>query len=769
MNLQGQKRGLPQSQINNSHYLNGKRSTTSPGIPPLSTSMTHGHFGAVHGIANQEDDRFKPLTALPKSMGGVFSSSISAASTKSNMEEDDNNKLSLGGLFQQMQNNGLGRHQNIHHMKQDEILGTTQMGMANHSANCSEKEKSQFFGLNASSGGSDSKKKRSRVIYCHVCSQYKPRSTRARFQVCQHIACYDCVRLALMIQHKYNVKAHCPFCQIELDWNKVKPFIVLFKPKAEAVTGSNDDKSKIPANSHQQWLGATGNNTAGSHGFAEVTESGVDAFVTGNAGQSESVNNINPQMISNGLIAQAFESNGVSKERILKGFFSCYLQKQMLTKNGSIPQNNGFNEFQNAASTGFSSMLDPYKTNATYNGGGVNSNSLQFAPLRNSGGHNNNHHLLFPALSNSAEKLCGEFLPDVGLPPIGGGEALQSVNYMHSGVTAKEFNPCLYKSNFASSSSTIGKSSNNVVGSHLNLNANSSSKNKNTSNCSSISSSISSSSSNSSSISNSNNNVIIGNGSVGIGSNNGVEYNNCSSYSHHGRVGVGAVSVIGLGMVPPGGSILSTIYDNNRRGFACGLFNPSIPTDGVLVMNNQGQGKSGNNPNIHFELQKQQQHPQFMVDGLGNYSIINHGLCGGGGGSNANSTVNSSNITNVPYDQQKSHQRFPNQNHYQMPSLVYDYNCAGSSTADVRGHPLNYDEVILPSSSSFEGMYNDENVRLGGGSGASETLGFLETAEEKQMPSWMITTPCLNMKDILGDWRNSTMLKSHTDMVICSI
>ncbi|KAJ1614693.1 RING finger-containing protein [Cryptosporidium canis] len=756
MNLQGQKRGLSQNRINNCHYLNGKRNTvtlanaTSTGITQK-TTCTGNHLDTPNGIVAHDDSRFKTLSGNSKHLG--FSSSISTK-MKYNMEEDENSKLS-SGFLQQVSNSGLGRHQNVHHARQNEALGANQMGM-NHSVNYGEqRERSPLFGLGLNNHGgslsnsnSDSKKKRSRVIYCHVCSQYKPRSTRARFQVCQHIACYDCVRLALMIQHKYNVKAHCPFCQIELDWNKVKPFIVLFKPKTEA--GSNSDEGKVSMSPQKQGPGISSINAQNPN---ECETSVVDTCAINNSGNLESVSNINPQLISSDLIAQAFECNGVSKEKILKGFFSCYLQKQPSTKNGCILQNSTGDpkELQNTSGS-LSSMFDPYRWSTAYNG--VGNNHGQYAPIRNSGQHN----LLFPALSNSPEQLCGEFLPDVGLLPFG--ETLKSVNCISPGVSGKEFNSSLYRGNFTIS---------NSGGSHLSANAgnigvfkaNSGSKSNNTNNSSGISnssSSISSGSSHSSihSSSSSSINSICSNNSlastaaspsicnIGIGS--GVECN-YPSYSHRGgRSGAGAVSTLGLGMVPPG-SILSTIYENNRRGFACGLFNPSIPTDGVLIH----QGKSSSK-NIHLELQN-----KFTMDNFRNCSV-NYTCCVEGSTNNVSSmksSVSGSSITGSA---------FGHQSHYQASAAMYGYNCGGSSVG-MDGPLLNYDDT-LQNSSSF-GACNDENVRAGGG--ASDVIGLLETNEDKQMPNWMITTPCLNMRDILGDWRNSTLLKSHNDMVICSI
>lgn len=79
-----------------------------------------------------------------------------------------------------------------------------------------------------------SNKKRNRVIFCRICEQFKPRSTRARFQSCDHIACYDCVRIALHVEfwavknyYPNPPRAACPVCRKALDWSTIKPYIVL--------------------------------------------------------------------------------------------------------------------------------------------------------------------------------------------------------------------------------------------------------------------------------------------------------------------------------------------------------------------------------------------------------------------------------------------------------------------------------------------------------------------------------------------------------------
>ncbi|OII74541.1 uncharacterized protein cubi_00094 [Cryptosporidium ubiquitum] len=814
MNLQGQKRGLSQNKINNYHYLNGKRNTTvrstststinaaTEGIMPNKT-VINNNYTVVSEVMNQDDNCFKPLSSISKSMG--FSPSI-PTKIKYHMEEDENNKSSLG-LFQQISNANLNRSHNMHLIKQNEAasgaVNLTLGNSLNNNSNISNdfKEKTQLSGLNinhcnsgiSSNNNNDSKKKRSRVIYCHVCCQYKPRSTRARFQVCQHIACYDCVRLALMIQQRYNVKAHCPFCQIELDWNKVKPFIVLFKPKPEV--NIVDEGSKTTLDSQGMNVGSCTNNSLGVTNNNNNIQNSVI-----NVGKHESNNNINSQIISNDLIAQAFECNGVSKEKILRGFFSCYLQKQMqIRSSGCILQNNknnntgisqnmyDSNEFQNVC-TSFSGILDPYKPSSVYYGG--ENNNKQYISLQNFADQNN---LVFPNLPNSSESSCGEFLPDVVLAPIG--EALPLVNCMHPTVTAKKFNPCMYGGSFRPTISNNG-GSNNITGHNTNIsNINvhiGNSHNNNNSNCNSSSnSSISSNSSNSSissiesNINNHNNNNTMRNSKFSINSIGGVKAVvhgvscNCSScLQQGGRTGI--VSSMGLRIIPPGG-ILSKIYDeNNPRGFACGLFNPSIPTDGVVLMQ---QGKSNKNQHIHFELQK-----QFIADNLDNYSINN--IDGGiisinnntnNNNNNNNNNINSNNSTgnnictgmntsnsnNNQYGQQNNY--IQSQNHTQMSCLIYGHSCGGSSTntsINVGNPLLNCEDAISNSITSY-GVYNDENIRSS--TGVPEILGFFETNEDKQMPSWMITTPCLNMKDILSDWRNSTLLKSHSDMVICSI
>ncbi|KAH8584902.1 RING finger containing [Cryptosporidium sp. chipmunk genotype I] len=795
MNLQAQKRGLSQNKINNYHYLNGKKNATNV---LSNTTGTNNNFILVNNVMNQDDNRFKPLISnASKSIGS--SPSISAK-MKYHTEDDENNKSSLG-LFQQISNI------NISHMKQNEGLnenGVVNLGSGNTLVNNTSvsndfKEKSQLSGLsNCNSGmpsnnNTDSKKKRSRVIYCHVCCQYKPRSTRARFQVCQHIACYDCVRLALMIQQRYNVKAHCPFCQIELDWNKVKPFIVLFKPKSEV--NAVDDNNKTLDSKQESNLGGFNNNSLG----LVTTSNGTNNAVTSSK-QNESTNyNINSQIVSNDLIAQAFECNGVSKEKILKGFFSCYLQKQTYVRNnGCILQNNNNNsgcvsqntlydskELQNTY-TSYFNTLDPYKAAGSICYGGVS--NKQYIPLKNFVDQND---LVLPNIPNSLESSCGEFLPDVGLAPIG--EALPLVNCMQTSLTAKEFNPYMYGGNFNSTISNNG-AGNNTIGHNINMsiflsdnnhmNNNSSNCNINLNNSNSSISSISSSSNSNSGSSSSSIGSIVSNISYSSSTttatrnSNGVSNNslgparvfhgsNCNCTGCLKRGGrPGMVSSMGLGIISPG-SILSTIYDeNNPRGFACGLFNPSIPTDGVVLMHH---GKSNKGQYIHFELQK-----QFMVDSLDNYSI---NFNNGGNSSNISAGMNANNNTaNNHYIQQNNHRATQSQNQYQLPYLLATYgnNCNVSSIGNgtfngmgVGNTLLNYEDAISHSLKTSNGVCNTENVRLS--TGISEIFGFFEASEDKQMPSWMITTPCLNMKDILSDWRNSTLLKSHSDMVICSI
>ncbi|CUV04040.1 unnamed protein product [Cryptosporidium hominis] len=818
MNLQGHKRGLSsQNKINSYHYLNGKKNTIANILS--NTTTTNNNYCLVNNVVNQDDNRFKPLNNNSSKSMGISPSTTTKM--KYHMEENENNKSSLG-LFQQVSSTNLSRSQNVSLTKQNEGLNGS--GVNNSSAGNSLsnnpsisnelKDKPQLSGLNNCNSGiqsnnnNDSKKKRSRVIYCHVCCQYKPRSTRARFQVCQHIACYDCVRLALMIQQRYNVKAHCPFCQIELDWNRVKPFIVLFKPKSEA--NIEEDTNKTLADSKQETnLGIGFNNNNNSIGIATNSNGANNAVVNNNSTQNESNDyNANSQMISNDLIAQAFESNGISKEKILKGFFSCYLQKQThLRNNGCILQNNNNNnngcvsqnilydskELQNTH-TNYSNTLESYKMTGSICYGGVN--NKQYIPLKNFADQNI---LVLPNLQNSSES-CGEFLPDVGLAPVG--ETLPLTNCMHQIVGTKEFNPYMYGGNFSSTisnngagNSTIAQNTNistfisdnnqiNYSSSGCNVDLNNNNSNIISSNNSNSSNSSISSSSSSSSI-NSNNSICgnisysssttttMRNSCIGMRNNNVagtrvVHGSNCNCTSCLKQVGrMGITSSMGLGMTPPG-SILSTIYDeNNPRGFVCGLFNPSIPTDGVALVH---QGKSNKSQHIHFELQK-----QFMSDSLNNYSI---GQNDGASTSRISNGINTNNNTanNHFIQQQNNHCTSQSRNHCQIPYSLSTYgnSCGVSSIGNgtfnninIGNTLLNCDENIPNSLKTSYGLYNDQNIRLS--TGVSEIFGFFETSEDKQMPNWMITTPYLNMKDILSDWRNSTLLKSHSDMVICSI
>eukprot|EP00917_Polyrhabdina_sp_WS-2016_P011760 GHVP01025854.1.p1 GENE.GHVP01025854.1~~GHVP01025854.1.p1 ORF type:complete len:264 (+),score=43.82 GHVP01025854.1:511-1302(+) len=80
------------------------------------------------------------------------------------------------------------------------------------------------------------KKKRIRSMYCGVCEQFKPRSTRARLQTCRHIVCYDCVRIACLAEKQllntpaaYPSKAGCPLCQEPIEWDLVKPTVVILE------------------------------------------------------------------------------------------------------------------------------------------------------------------------------------------------------------------------------------------------------------------------------------------------------------------------------------------------------------------------------------------------------------------------------------------------------------------------------------------------------------------------------------------------------------
>ncbi|EEA07396.1 uncharacterized protein CMU_035690 [Cryptosporidium muris RN66] len=186
----------------------------------------------------------------------------------------------------------------------------TQMSLASSSQR-------NYF-CNSNSISCDSKKKRSRVIYCHVCCQYKPRSTRARFQVCQHIACYDCVRLALMVQQKCNLKAHCPFCLTELDWNKVKPFIVLFKASSDG-----DDKNLSSNNNSLEniSLGAASN-------FQLFLDSSSDQTLSNsNTMRDKILNSFFSEYLKRAVCEQAYLKNQVGKiQNVQPKQFTRYLQ-----------------------------------------------------------------------------------------------------------------------------------------------------------------------------------------------------------------------------------------------------------------------------------------------------------------------------------------------------------------------------------------------------------------------------------------------------------
>ncbi|KAF7457642.1 RING finger containing protein [Cryptosporidium felis] len=685
MNLQGQRRGI--SHNKSSQIANGKKN-----------NLVIGNCGTF-----SQEDRFpKSVSGVPRATG--FSPSIGP---RVKSFGDEENRLSVS--FQQvvlagMSEDGANRSQASTVPKQQALgVGTATASTASASALTTgtvvDHQRERQFLQTSKAGGAaanlvissgappagEPKKKRSRVIYCHVCCQYKPRSTRARFQVCQHIACYDCVRLALMIQQRYGVKAHCPFCQMELDWNKVKPFIVLFKPKAE----SPEDSGARPAALQNE-------EEAGQE--PDCVSDGGDA--DGSAAQNDSglSNSAASQTISNDLIAQAFECNGVSKEKILKGFFSCYLQKNACGFGGPGANLPGFGpgpsqarrdprEPQSHVSRSFSGDARPGQ--AFCGGGGVGTGTggaaaagraFFHAPSSPAIGGQGRSLLHSSKITASSESSVGtELLPEMGLPP--NADLTCAPSYMHPAVAAEHMHACNYVEG-------LGASGLNCV--------------VRVSGCGCFSC-----------------------------SRGGGEPQGAAGF---GTGGSGFVS--GLGQVPVGGGVLSAIYDeNNRRGFACGLFSPSIPTDGGPAVHQAG-GKSG--------------------EGGGGFQ--GHYLPGGGTGGFLVSSLGQFQGQHPGHSHQHYH------HHSQSGEHRLHHRHGGFQTYQ------SFSVLDLGLEGGFVASPGDEfsdgSVRLGASDGV---LGLFEPGEDKQVSSWMVTAPCLNMRDILGDWRSSTLLKSHSDMVICSI
>ncbi|KAK6590378.1 hypothetical protein RS030_162499 [Cryptosporidium xiaoi] len=517
----------------------------------------------------------------------------------------------------------------------------------------------------ASNNQSESKKKRSRVIYCHVCCQYKPRSTRARFQVCQHIACYDCVRLALIIQQKYGLKAHCPFCKVELDWNKVKPFIVLFRQKSD----DNNHDVNIKNNS--------GNNYSDNNN--------CNNFSTLNEGET----------ISNDLIVQAFEYSGISKEKILNNFFSFNIQNhQMLFELGSKTNNDV--KYLNW-NTNIDYTTRNIKCNDDYN------TSQQFGFEYN--GNNNNDMFININLSDNISHNLSPLHSNSKIYPINNSI---STNYSLLKQNFIDFNENSSFCKIINNSTTISMMENHLLlNGHKTLQYNTVNHN-----CSS--------------------NII---------SNNSLK-SNCLD-SKVSCLLKSNLNIFNQTYDEDNNNINNENGDNDlnknsidciNRGFACGLFNPSIPTDGgIVIMTN-----NCNIDNVKME----------------NQSEVQSTSC------SSSPSILSSSSSSIGFCCSNDYSNY-------LMHTSDDFSTLSSSLSSLSS---------LSSSISNIGLDNHENInsyitsdKLVG----IDAYGISDNEEENQIGDWVMTsTPYLSMRDILSDWRTSTFMLDNgnrSDMVLCSI
>ncbi|KAH7648136.1 hypothetical protein FG379_000060 [Cryptosporidium bovis] len=516
----------------------------------------------------------------------------------------------------------------------------------------------------ASNNQSESKKKRSRVIYCHVCCQYKPRSTRARFQVCQHIACYDCVRLALIIQQKYGLKAHCPFCKVELDWNKVKPFIVLFRQKSD----DNNHDVNIKNNSGNNY---SDNNNNNCNNFSTLNEN---------------------ETISNDLIVQAFEYSGISKEKILTNFFSFNIQNhQMLFELGSKINND-------VKYLNWNTNID--YTNDCYN------TSQQFGFEYNSNNTNNNNNDMFMNI-NLSDNISHNLSPAPSNSKIYPINNSMSTNYSLLKQNSKDFNENSSFCKIINNNTTISMMENHLLNGHKALqynivnqycSSNTVSNNSLKSNCldSKVSCLLKS-------------NLNIFNQSYDEANNNINNENGDNDLKNNS-------------------------IDCINRGFACGLFNPSIPTDGgIVIMTN-----NCNIDNVKME----------------NQSEVQSTSC------SSSSSILSSSSSSIGFCCSNDYSNYLMHTSDDFSTLSSSLSSLSSLSSSISNIGLNNHEKINSYTTS------DKLVGI-------DAYGISDNGEENQIGDWVMTsTPYLSMRDILSDWRTTTFMLDNgnrSDMVLCSM